>query len=405
MATLRKLKSSKNWIAQFRDANGKLMTRSTRVADTGTSAERAKARASAKRIADQFERTARGETVVEAQLRKALFEIYEEANQSKVQEKSIRQFFDDYIDLLRKKVDLKQRSQSTLIRYEGTVNRFLEVIGESRAAASFDTLQVEDFENFRDKRLAEAGGNTIKNDFKVLNAPLAAALRKGFLTVNPLASVDLEKVEAQDHLPFSLDEMKFILAACRDPDLKVAGDHLEWEIAITAGLYTGLRLADIASLIWSEVDLEKKKTTLIPRKGRRIKKKVTIPMHPSLHLALLRLPSSDSLDTLLFPSLQPNTEKRKETADFSFLSKRFNKIVDHAGVDPCIIIDPQTGHKFRQKSFHSLRSSFNSILAEKGINQELRMILTGHTTKRVNDRYTKFSWIEQENAVKEMPNV
>jgi integrase len=39
-------------------------------------------------------------------------------------------------------------------------------------------------------------------------------------------------------------------------------------------------------------------------------------------------------------------------------------------------------------TFHSLRHTFNSILANAGIAEETRMALTGHTTRKMNQRYT-----------------
>jgi integrase len=40
------------------------------------------------------------------------------------------------------------------------------------------------------------------------------------------------------------------------------------------------------------------------------------------------------------------------------------------------------------KSFHSLRHSFNSGLANAGVGRELRQLLTGHASEKMNELYT-----------------
>ena len=40
------------------------------------------------------------------------------------------------------------------------------------------------------------------------------------------------------------------------------------------------------------------------------------------------------------------------------------------------------------RSFHSLRHSFNSFLANSGVSQDTRKKYTGHSTNSANNRYT-----------------
>ena len=48
----------------------------------------------------------------------------------------------------------------------------------------------------------------------------------------------------------------------------------------------------------------------------------------------------------------------------------------------------KNGRKRSSPSFHSLRHSFNSAMANAGVSQEIRQRLTGHASKAINDRYT-----------------
>jgi len=43
---------------------------------------------------------------------------------------------------------------------------------------------------------------------------------------------------------------------------------------------------------------------------------------------------------------------------------------------------------FTKRSFHSLRHSFNSVLANAGVPKEIRMKLTGHASPMMNQNYT-----------------
>jgi integrase len=59
--------------------------------------------------------------------------------------------------------------------------------------------------------------------------------------------------------------------------------------------------------------------------------------------------------------------------------------------------------KFTKRSFHSLRHSFNSALANAGVAEEIRMKLTGHASKAMNDRYTHLQVAALKNAVTAIP--
>jgi site-specific recombinase XerD len=48
----------------------------------------------------------------------------------------------------------------------------------------------------------------------------------------------------------------------------------------------------------------------------------------------------------------------------------------------------ESGRKVFALSFHSLRHSFTSILANAGVPEELQMALTGHKERSVHQRYT-----------------
>ena len=69
------------------------------------------------------------------------------------------------------------------------------------------------------------------------------------------------------------------------------------------------------------------------------------------------------------------------------LSEGFKRIMGKAGVD-LQTVKGQGQRSISKRTFHALRHSFTSALANEGVPEELRMKLTGHTTKAVHQGYT-----------------
>ena len=68
------------------------------------------------------------------------------------------------------------------------------------------------------------------------------------------------------------------------------------------------------------------------------------------------------------------------------LSESFKRIVVRAGLD--LVIQGKGHRQFTKRSFHSLRHSFTSALAAKGVSEEVRMKLTGHALSDIHRKYT-----------------
>ena len=58
------------------------------------------------------------------------------------------------------------------------------------------------------------------------------------------------------------------------------------------------------------------------------------------------------------------------------------------------------------RSFHSLRHSFNTFLAQAEVSQDMRMKITGHSTAAINEIYTHRKEEELHDVVKDaLPSV
>ena len=146
---------------------------------------------------------------------------------------------------------------------------------------------------------------------------------------------------------------------------------------------------------WSAIDWQKKLIRFTPSKTQ---KPVTVPLHPQLELELLKKPGIGK--TLIFASLAG-----KGTGGKLGLSGRFAAIMEKAGVEGKIAQRTKGGRALSNLSFHSLRHSFNSAMANAGVSQEIRQQLTGHASAEMNKVYTHHELEVLRAAVEKVPAV
>jgi integrase len=129
---------------------------------------------------------------------------------------------------------------------------------------------------------------------------------------------------------------------------------------------------------WNAIDLNAKLINFVPSKT---KKRVTIPLHSDLEQHLLKSPGIGN--AFLFPSLA-----ERSTGGKNGLSGQFARVMAQAGIEGKITRHTTEGRANSSLSFHSLRHSFNSAMANAGVAEEVRMKLAGHSTREVHTKYT-----------------
>jgi len=102
----------------------------------------------------------------------------------------------------------------------------------------------------------------------------------------------------------------------------------------------------------------------------------------------------------LFPSLAG-----RRTGGKNGLSGQFSDIMTQAGIVGKITQHTPDGRKNSSLSFHSLRHSFNSAMANAGVSQEIRMKLTGHVSAEMNKGYTHHELEPLPAAVRAIPSI
>jgi integrase len=109
-----------------------------------------------------------------------------------------------------------------------------------------------------------------------------------------------------------------------------------------------------------------------------------MPLHDDLAAFLTELPATDDPNGFLFPSLAG-----KAAAGKSGLSMAFKAIMAKAGITGATEeAEGKAGRARNALSFHCLRHTCNSAMANAGVPQEVRMALVGQTQAKTNEIYT-----------------
>lgn len=380
MPSVHKRLNSPFWVAAFDGADGRRLKKSTRTSN----------RTLAMKLALEWEQAAkagRAGRLVESQCRRVLSEIHEHANGEALQFYTAGAWLEEW--LAGKKGAVTPR---TRMKYDQYVAEFRESLGD-RDKAPLNAINIRDIRKFRDE-LAKEGHSpvTVNGALKILAAPFNAALRLGYVTTSPCSGVEPLRDDADvEKDVFTPDQLRALIDSAE-------GD---WKGMIRAAFYTGLRLGDLANLQWEHFNLEAKVPTM-RRKTSKKQKIVSVPIHADFAQWLSEQTRGIG-KAPLFPSLFG-----KSGAGRNGLSMAFSAIMERAGVVGRILrqaAEGSAGRTQRSLTFHSLRHSFNSAMANAGVSQELRQKLTGHASATMNARYTHHELQVLESAVAKLPSI
>ncbi len=404
MASIHKSSDRAYWYASYRDASGKQHFVSTKIrhAPLGHDGkERANNAAKNRRLAldmaMRLEEAERG-NATEAHLRKLLSDVSERVNQRRLEFKAADIFLNDWVARAE-----KTKSAGTHERYRGIVQNFLKSLG-SRAKAKISDIGVQDVQKFIEMRL-EGGRNpsTVRTDCKILNAPFALALRQGLSLSNPVAAAEIPEGAKESRTPFTREQVGDLVKACDQlakKDVDNAEVWKEWKTCILIGFYTGVRLGDAVGMSLASFNFDQHLLNVRPQKTSRKKRDLVIPLHPQLERHVLDLHLKDDQKPVC-----PALARRKVSGKYG-LSIQFHTILSEANVkQETMEANGKAGHDFHKYTFHSLRHSFVSELANAGIAPDVRQLLAGHSEERSHAVYTHTKLETLRKAVASLPRV
>jgi integrase len=370
---------SQFWYCCYTTADGRRLKKSTKETD----------KRKAKIVCEGFEAVeaqAKSGSATEEQFRRITNEVLERVTGKKASSMTARAWFEKWLKNQKGSV-----SEQTFVRYSPIVRHFLESIGPA-ADGRLESVTSEHVRQFRDE-LKDSGRSpkTVNLIGQVVKHAFAEAVREGKIDRNPCDTLrrilDRDKSEKGTFTPEAVARL-------------VEAAEGDWKGLILAGYFTGARVSDLAQLKWSNVDLEEQSASIWfvqqKVKGKSRKAKVRVPIYGDLLEYLIHCPSSDHANAPVFPQLHD-----KPTGGTDGLSTGFRRIMERAGIDPGVIRQRggDHGRSVARLSFHSLRHSFNSALANAEVSQEVRMIFTGHSSVDQNTDYTHMRFEKLRDAV------
>jgi integrase len=377
MATIVRKPTSKYWFAAFRDARGRQHRKTTREID----------KKRAQTVADQLERVAQRKGNPQ-KVRETFANLYKEFYGEDLPSATVRGFIDRWL-----KDRKRETSDATYAIYEKTAERFLTFLSgdADRELGSVTKSRIVDYRNQLADKLAPA---TVNRDVKIIRMIFRQARLDGYLFQDPAEGVSIIKSRngERSRRPLTIPEIQSILSVA-DP---------EWQSLIKFGLYTGQRLADIASLTWDQIDLHRNEIRLVTRKtGKRL----LLPIAGALHLHIESLDPADRPGVPVHPRAYASLE---EQGRVNTLSNEFTDLMAQVGLRPALTHQSRgKGRDGRRAgmdiSYHSLRHSAVSLMKDAGIPDSVVMALVGHDSAAMSQRYTSVGLESLAKAQEAMP--
>ena len=328
-----------------------------------------------------------------------LNEVLRRTGQEEIGGGSVRQWLNDWLA-----GKSKSKAESTLTEYRLTVERFLRSLG-AKSDQPIESITAREVMKWRES-MVSAGlhATTINNRVKILRQPFASAVDQGVIRINPAGARNVEPLASEATLErgvFSTVDVKRLIEAAPD----------DWKGAILVGFFTGARLGDVANMTWEAIDRENRTVTFVPQKTARRgakPKRLVLPLHPEIERWLGERANAAEATGSLFPTLAGRRPGGKGGPGSGCgLSMEFKEVMRKAEVTSGTVYADAVGkgRKVADRSFHSLRHSFNSALANAGVSQEVRQKLTGHSSAEMNALYTHHELEVLRIAVVALPGI
>ena len=353
MASVVRRKKSRFWTACYTSRDGRQLKKSTKTTDKNQAVQ----------IAIEFERVERRAnqgTLTTNQIKKVLNDVSEKITGDTLIAPATNVYLNEWLDGVR-----ERSAPATISRYGTSVKHFLASLGD-KAQKPITSITSRDVELFLNSRLkAGMAPKTAIIDLKTINVAFRRAFNYGVVDRNPVVAVRLPKDVCSEREVFTLEEVQKLYGA--------APTH-EWQTIILLGYFAGARLTDCVHMKWENILPEKNRLEYEQKKTGKI---VPVPLHLNL-IEHLNFISTFGTTGFLCPKLAGKTTGGKHG-----LSEGFKRIVVKAGLDP-MTVKGKGNRNFTKRTFHSLRHSFNSVLANAGVSEEVRRKMTGHSSPMMN---------------------
>ena len=375
MATVYKTNQSKYYFARYYDGTGRRFSKSTKT----------ESKRDAKVIAGRFEDEARrdvakvkADDAVPAMIRRTVQLAALESQQGRL----TLQRAEELIRLMHQAanphesgscfkrfagawLDAKEKTtaERTWRAYRDAVKLATGILG-AKVDGPMRHITITDMEMVQAGMAETRKAKTVNYYFGEIRRILESAVEKDIIAKNPAKFVKcLPTGDSLKRVGFSTADVKALLTHAPTP---------EWYGMILLAAQTGLRQGDLLKL--TSDNIVAGRIQIVPSKTAAIAGDVLqIPLRPE-SLAWLAGRTGP-----LFPSIAGIRQEAR--------SAPFKVIMQAAGVADRVVLaagDPPT---IAIRSFHSLRHSFNSWLAEADVHSDVRKKLSGHKSDEVHAGY------------------
>jgi integrase len=214
--------------------------------------------------------------------------------------------------------------------------------------------------------------------FSSLKRALREAARQRLIAENPADAVaTLPEEDNSEKAPFTPEEVAKMIHHPKTTD--------EWRGLILIAAHTGLRLGDAVSLTRQHIVGDR--IVIRPSKTKKSKKMLSIPLSPEV------LEWIGKREGKFFPHLS--------TILITTLSTGFARMLKRYDIPRTVTLP---GNIPAKRSFHSLRHSFTSWLADADVHADVRQKLTGHASAGMHAIYSHHDKALKK-AVKKLPKL
>lgn len=301
---------------------------------------------------------------------KILLSIVPDVSQKEVV--TLRVFTDEYSSLIK-----QNRSKAYYKSVVLSFKHFIDFFGSQRSIQSIGLKDIESFISHLQRKVNKGYRVYVRN----LKAAFNKAVDWNYVKENYFHKVKLPK---KQHVNPAYINSEQLLAISNKIEIDVVRD------VVTTAFYTGMRLNELMNLTWRNVDLAAKIITVgdenFITKGRNQR---YMPICDEVLAVLLkRLPKVHKV----------HNEKsyvfcKSNGLPFTgdFISKKFKCACKATGTDKAI-------------HFHSLRHSFASNLAQKGVSLYTIKELLGHSSISTTEIYSHLNMDSLKEAIKKFNN-
>ena len=240
------------------------------------------------------------------------------------------------------------------------------------------------------RHLSDTRTANTANKYRGLLAMVWDRLKEdGHITAeNPWEKIARREQHDEGRRELTVDELRRVCQAAQG-DLR---------ILIAIGIYTGLRLADAATLRWGEVDLVRGIIRRVPSKSRK-GRLLTIPIHAALRAVLTEIEPEKRREYVV-PEIARDYETRRTN-----ITDRIQKLIESCEIKTLRDRKGPGARKIVEVGYHSLRHAFVSMCAEGHVPLSVVQGLIGHTTTGMTEKYFHLSAGAANAAIAALPSV